>query len=58
MQVEIIERRRGKDKFWEIKLDGKTVEVTTFDPTLMVEEMCKEIKEKHSGNYTIESKLY
>jgi hypothetical protein len=58
MKVEIIERRRGKDKFWEIKMDGKTIEVTTFDPTNMVEEMCKEIKEKYKGDYSVESKNY
>lgn len=58
MKIEIIERRRGKNKFWEIKVDGKTATVTEFDPTRLVEEMCKEIKEKHGGNYSAESKYY
>jgi hypothetical protein len=57
MKVEVVERRRfykGKHRlFWEVRVDGKIAEVTLFDPTKAVEEMCKEI-EKNGGKYSRE----
>ena len=57
MKVEIIERRKfykGAHRlFWEVHVDGKIAQVTLFDPTKAVQEMCEEIK-KSGGSYSRE----
>ena len=57
MKVEIIERYRvfdgKKEHLWEVRVDGKIVEVTKFDPTPEIEKMCEEIK-KEGGSFTRE----
>jgi hypothetical protein len=48
MQIEVIERRRNIDgkyrSVWEIRIDRKVVEVCEFDPTKLVQDMCKTLE--------------
>jgi hypothetical protein len=58
LKLEVVRRRRIVDNkpetFWEVKMDGKTISVTTYDPTSLVEAACKEYKEKLGGDYSQE----
>jgi hypothetical protein len=58
MQIEILEKKKfykGKQRlFWEILVDGKVAEVTLFDPTDSIKELCSQI-EKEGGSYTEET---
>jgi hypothetical protein len=55
MKVEVIERKRifkGKqENFWEVRVDGKIIEVTEFDPTSEIEKMCEELKKEHGCTF-------
>jgi hypothetical protein len=48
MQIEVVERRRvvaGRYKnLWEVRVDHKTVEIFEFDPTKIIQDMCKNLE--------------
>jgi hypothetical protein len=58
MKVEVIERyrvvERVRQHFWEIRSDGKLIEVTLFDPTKALDDMCKELQDKENINIDIQ----
>ena len=56
MRIEVKEQYRvfdgQKRRFWEIRVNGKIVEITGFDPTPEIEKMCKDMQEAHGCKIT------
>jgi hypothetical protein len=50
MRIEVSERYRVFDKkkehFWEVRVDGRIVEITKFDPTEDIQKMCEELSKQ------------
>ncbi len=55
MKIEIKEQFRvyegKKRRFWEIRVDGKIVEITGFDPTPEIEKILVKCMEDASAKY-------